>query len=109
MFADLLRGPWRLRRQARPRVLLLSNNLGTHWLRAVFILEPGSLRTEWSGLRGNPAHPGILMHPLPPFVCEAGPLGSGSFDEGGVPMHQDRADRPDRPRPYVSSRAPLGM
>jgi len=60
----------------------LSNNLGTHWLRAVFILEPGSLRTELSGLRGNPAHPGILMHPLPPFVCEAGPLGSGSFDEG---------------------------
>jgi hypothetical protein len=49
--------------------------------RALSILNPGSLRAELSRPRSDPEDPSDPVHPLPPFVCGAGLLRAGIYDE----------------------------
>ena len=54
----------------------LFTGLGKPMRPEAFILNPGSLRAEPSGPRSDPEDPLVPSDPFP-FVCAAGPLGSG--------------------------------
>src|SRR6476469_7631129 len=82
MFADLLRAQRRLRRHVRSLTVFVQRPRDALAFRGLFIRNLGSLGAEMSPARSDPEDPSDPAASVPPFVCGAGALRAGIYDEG---------------------------
>src|SRR6476661_412784 len=97
MFADLLRAHPSLRRHVRSLRFLdeRPREVRTEPPEVVHFSVPARGERRPHGRGAIPKDPSDPAASVPPFVCAAGPLGAGIYDEWVVRMLRDRADQPD--------------
>jgi len=94
MFADLLRGQWRLRRHVRSLTFFVQRPRKALASRGRSFLNPGPWRAETLRPRSDPEDSSDPLHPFP--LCLWGWPSQGGIYDHGVVGYSDATDRPDR-------------